>query len=111
MTVMVINGKTGPMISTGTEVKSLPSGMQTVLDSGRLNCLRHLLPTTEIRTGIRSRIHMTPDPSQIWVRLGDGGGQPGVVGVFELLMGSKWRLLKMMKEVIPRARCEDGRNW
>jgi len=53
---------------------------------------------------------MTPDPSQIWVRLGDGGGQHGVVVAFELLTGSKSRLLKKMMEVIPRARCENGRN-
>jgi hypothetical protein len=102
------------MVSTGTEVKSLPSGMQNVLNNGRSNCLRHLPPTTEVRIEmhrIRIRIHKIPDSkwSQIWVHLGDGGGQHGAVGVFGLLMGSTSRL-EMMVVVVPRRRYENGRN-
>lgn len=81
------------MISTETEVKSLPSGMQNVLNNDRSNCLKHLPLTTEKRIEmhrIRIRIHKIPDSmsSQIWAYLVDGGGQNGVVGVFGLLMGS-----------------------
>ena len=105
------------MVSTGTERKSrelsICQGMPNVLDNGRLNCLRHLPPTTEVRIGmhrIRIRIHMTSDSnssSQIWAYLGDGGGRHGVVGVFGLSMGS--RLLVM--EVIPMIYYGNGRNW
>lgn len=109
----VTYGMTRHMISTGTEVKSLPSGMQNVLDNGRLNCLRHLPPTTEARIGmhrIRIRIHKIPGSksSQIWAYLGDGsGGRHSVVGVYGLSMGSKSRLLEMMMvEVVPRIRYE-----
>jgi hypothetical protein len=85
------------MISTGTEVKSLPSDMQNVQDNGRLNCLRHLPPTTvEVRIGmIRIRIHKIPESSQIWAYLGDGG-QHDVVGAFGSLKGSKSKLQEMM---------------
>ena len=106
------------MISTGTEVMSLPSGMQNVLDSGRLNCLRHLPPMTEIRIEMyRIRIRKIPDSNstQIWVDFGDDdGGRHGVVGVFGMLKGSKSRLLEMMMMMmgmIPRIRYEDGRNY
>ena len=63
---------------------------------------------------IRARVHEIPDSKscQIWAYLGDGGddGRHGVVvGVFEM---SKLRLLKKMKmvQMIPRMRCENGRN-
>lgn len=84
------------MISTEAEVKSLPSGIQNVLGNGRLNCLRYLPPTTEVRTEMhRIRIHKIPDSKsrQIWAHLNDGGGRHGVVGVFGLSMV---RMLKML---------------
>jgi len=88
------------MISTGAEkrfIMSLPSDMQNVLGNDRLNCLMHLLLMTEARIAmrpIRIRIHEIPDSksSRIWAYLGDGDGD-GVVGVFEMLMVSRLRLL------------------
>lgn len=101
----VIQGMTRHMISTGTEVRSLPGGMQNVQDNGRLKCLRHLPPTTGVRIGmhrIRIRIHKIPDSnsSQIWAYSGD------VVGAFAMLKGSKTKLQKMMMVEMH----ETGRN-
>jgi len=107
------------MISTRAEVKSLPSGMQNVRGNGRLNCLKHLSPTTESRMiGMRPiRLRkMIPDSkksSQILAYLGDIDGRHGVVGVFWMLMVSKLKLLKMKKmmQIIPTIHyCENGRN-